>query len=51
MKKELEDFPKEKLSKLNDYFDGEERPYSLQLIGELKDVIFVDRDERKKEND
>lgn len=25
MKKELEDFPKEKLSKLNDYFDGEER--------------------------
>lgn len=26
-------------------------PYSLRLIGELEDVIFIDRDERKTEND
>lgn len=26
-------------------------PYSLRLIGELEDVIFIDRDKRKIEND
>lgn len=47
MEKELEDFPKEKLSKLNDYFDGEERR-SQKQNGE--NILWLEMSEEEIED-